>query len=187
VRPAPVHVRPALPRDAAAIAAIYAPYVRDTAVTFETDPPDEAEIASRMRRGMLTHPWLVAHRGAATIGYAYSSRHRERAGYRWTVETSVYVAQREHRGGVGRMLYVALLDELAAMGFHLALAGICLPNEQSVAFHESMGFRQAALYEKIGWKLGAWRDVGWWTRELAPRGEGAPMVPLTLADPEATR
>lgn len=175
-------VRTACEADAAAMAAIYAPYVRETTISFELDPPDAAEFVLRMGRSMPTHPWLVAVDGAQVIGYAYATRHRERAAYRWTAETSVYVQRSGHRRGVGRALYATLLERLAALNFRTALAGITLPNPQSVGFHESMGFRQVARYPRVGWKFGAWRDTGWWALELAPGADGAPAELRTPAE-----
>jgi phosphinothricin acetyltransferase len=110
-------------------------------------------------------------------GYAYGSRHRERPGYRWAVDVGIYVAE-IHRGkGVGTALYEALLPLLARQGFYIACAGITLPNPASVALHESVGFRLVGVYEQIGWKAGAWRDVGWWQRELTPQKGGPPANP----------
>lgn len=175
-------LRTARDGDAAAMAAIYAPYVLETTISFEIEPPDAREFLARMRRSMPTHPWLVAVEGDALLGYAYATRHRERAAYRFTAETSVYVARGDHRRGVGRALYTVLLERLAALNFRVALAGITLPNPQSIGFHESMGFRQVARYPRVGWKFGAWRDTGWWALELAPGAEGEPAELRTPAE-----
>lgn len=153
-------IHPADPsRDAAVCAAIYAPHVTDGATSFEEEAPGAAEMG---RRIAAAHVWLVHEAG----GYAYASRHRERAAYRLTAETSVYVAPSAQGRGVGRALYDALLAELAARGFHVALAGITLPNPASVALHEAVGYRPVGVFEAVGFKFGRWHDVGWWQLAL---------------------
>jgi L-amino acid N-acyltransferase YncA len=160
-----VRVRAAVQSDAAAIAAVYAPYVTDDVASFETDPPDAAEFARRMAvRPRL--PWLVAERGGVVTGYCYGSRHRDRAAYRWSVDVSVYLDRSEHRRGTGRALYEPLLAELRSLGYVNAYAGIALPNDASVGLHEALGFRLVGIYRGVGYKFGAWRDVGWWQRAL---------------------
>jgi L-amino acid N-acyltransferase YncA len=163
--PPPVHVRPATDDDAAAIAAVYAPYVTDGVASFEQVAPSPAELATRMH-GEPRLPWLVAVRADAVVGYAYASHHRTRAAYRWAVDCSVYVAPGEHRRGVGRALYGDLLPHLGRLGYVRACAGIALPNPASVRLHESVGFRPVGVYERIGWKQGRWHDVGWWQAQL---------------------
>jgi L-amino acid N-acyltransferase YncA len=165
-------------RDAAACAAIYAPHVEASAISFEERPPSAAEMAERIARTAATHPWLVAERGGEVAGYAYACRHRERPGYRWAVDVSVYVAD-GHRGqGVGRDLYEELFARLRRQGFHTACAGITLPNRASVALHERLGFLAVGVNRRIGWKDGAWRDVGWWQLQLLPPGDDRPAEPL---------
>jgi L-amino acid N-acyltransferase YncA len=163
-------------RDAAACAAIYAPYVRDTPISLEEHPPTADEIATRIETTTQTHPWLVAEDETELIGYAYATRHRERACYRWATDVTVYVAPQSQRRGVGRTLYEALFKALEDQGFRMACAGITLPNPASVGLHESLGFRPVGVYRKIGWKMGAWHDVGWWQRELG--GDHPPAEPL---------
>jgi phosphinothricin acetyltransferase len=172
-------IRPADPaRDAAACAAIYAPHVEDGAVSFEQRAPIPDEMAARIEKVQATHPWLVAESGGGAIGYAYACQYMERAAYRWAASVSVYVAI-EHRGkGLGRALYEDLFARLRAQRFQVACAGITLPNEASVALHESLGFEAVGISSRVGWKAGAWRDVGWWQRELAPAGPGIPPEPL---------
>lgn len=171
-------IRPADPeRDAAACAAIYAPYVLHTPATFEDVPPDAGEMAERIRRVQATHPWLVAEEDGRVAGYAYASRHRERAAYRWACDVAVYVDAAHQRRGLGRRLYEALFERLRAQGFHVAVAGITLPNDASVGLHEAFGFELVGVYPAIGWKAGAWRDVGWWQLRLLPAG-GPPSEPF---------
>lgn len=153
--------------DAAACAAIYAPYVRDTAISFEEVAPTTKEMSARIARLTKTHAWIVAEDQHAIIGYAYACPHRERAAYRWTTEVSVYVDTRYQRRGAGRQLYESLLGTLADRGYRVALAVIGLPNDASVAFHESFGFEPAGVYRRVGFKLGEWWDVGWWQLDLA--------------------
>jgi L-amino acid N-acyltransferase YncA len=164
-------------RDAAAIAAIYAPSVESGVASFEATAPGEAEMARRIAEGSRGYPWLVAERDGAVAGYAYGGTHRSRAAYRWTVEVTVYVDTRLHRSGVGRELYEALLPLLARQRLHLAVAGITLPNDASVALHEAVGFKPVGVYREIGYKNGAWHDVGWWQARLRAAGE-RPDEPL---------
>jgi phosphinothricin acetyltransferase len=155
-------------RDAAACAAIYAPFVLESAVSFEEIAPDAAAMEERIRGVEATHPWLVAEDEGRVVGYAYASPHRERAAYRWAADVAIYVDAAARRSGVGRSLYEALLTRLREQGFHVACAGITLPNDASVALHEALGFEPVGIYRGIGWKAGAWRDVGWWQLRLLP-------------------
>ncbi len=175
----PATIRSAQPhRDAAACIAIYAPYIEAGATSFEEEPPDTALFAERIASIAEAYPWLVVESDGAVVGFAYACPHRERPAYRWAVEVSVYVAAGEHRRGHGRALYRELLSRLRSQRFQVACAGITLPNEASVALHESLGFVAVGVYRRIGWKDGAWRDVGWWQLELEPAGEGPPAEPL---------
>jgi L-amino acid N-acyltransferase YncA len=172
-------IRPADPaRDAAACAAIYAPYVHGSAVSFEELVPGADDFAARIAKVAATHPWLVCERDGQVVGFAYGTRHRERAAYRWAADVSVYVDSAHQRDGIGRALYEALFARLRAQRFQVACAGITLPNAASVALHESLGFELVGIYREIGWKAGAWRDVGWWQLRLVSpadeRGASAP-------------
>ena len=173
-------IRLAHEADAAAVQAIYAPYVRDTAISFETDPPSVEEIGQRMRTALEHAPWLVCERDAAVVGYAYAGRFHPRAAYQWSVEVTVYV-DRAHRGaGVGRALYTTLLDTLRVQGYRVAVGIIALPNAASVGLHERFGFRRAALLPAMGFKHGRWHDVGWWRLELRALPD-PPEAPRPLA------
>ena len=163
--------------DAGACAAIYAPYVTDTAISLEEVAPTAAEMAARIERTSKTHPWLVAEEAGEVTGYAYGSQHRERAAYRWATDVAVYVDPRHQRRGVGRTLYETLFGLLAQQGFRMACAGVTLPNEASVGLHEALGFQPVGVYRRIGFKFGAWRDVGWWQLELANLAGGPPREP----------
>ncbi|MHC4942038.1 MAG: arsinothricin resistance N-acetyltransferase ArsN1 family B [Planctomycetota bacterium] len=172
-------IRCATPSDAAQVQAIYAPIVTDTHISFETEPPSEAEMARRMEETLEHLPWLVLEQGEDVLGYAYADPHRRRAAYQWCVESAVYVHDRCRKSGVGRALYISLFKILTLQGYLNVFAGIALPNPSSVRFHESMGFEQTALFRKAGYTLGAWHDVGWWQLELRS-SEGSPETPLML-------
>jgi L-amino acid N-acyltransferase YncA len=172
-------IRLATDSDAAAIADIYRPIVESTFISFETEPPDQEEMRRRIADTLSSYPWLVYDVSGRMAGYAYAARHRTRAAYRWSVDTSVCVHPDFRRGGVGRGLYLSLFEILAAQGFYTANAGIALPNPASVALHEAVGFQPIGVYRNIGYKLGAWHDVGWWQRALRQR-EILPQRPLEL-------
>jgi phosphinothricin acetyltransferase len=164
-------------RDAEAIAAIYAPFVTDTVISFEDVPPTPAEMAERIERLAKTHAWLVAEDDGEILGYAYACPHRERAAYRLTTEVTVYVDPRHQRRGAGRALYKELLERLARQGYRVALAVIALPNDASVGLHEACGFTLVGVYRRIGFKLGEWWDVGWWQLDFAAdRGDELPRT-----------
>jgi L-amino acid N-acyltransferase YncA len=172
-------VRVATVADAEAIAAIYAPYVRDSVASFEETPPSGREMASRIEAALPTHPFLVLQEAGGPIGYAYAGNHSPRAAYRWSCNVSVYVAIGAHRRGVGRALYTALFELLQRQGFHSLFAGITLPNDQSVGLHEAMGFVHLGTYREVGFKFGAWHDVGYWRR---PARDGVPTAePIPFA------
>jgi L-amino acid N-acyltransferase YncA len=164
-------------RDAAGCAAIYAPHVEGSAVSFEERVPDAGEMRARIERHGRSHAWLVAERKGEVVGYAYATAFNERPAYRWSASVSVYVAEAARGSGVGRALYQALFERLRERGFRMACAGITLPNEASVGLHESLGFERIGVNRSIGWKHGAWRDVGWFQLQLAPAGEGPPTEP----------
>jgi L-amino acid N-acyltransferase YncA len=157
-------VREATAADAAACAAIYAPYVTDTAVSFETEPPGPAEMAERIA---AAHEWLVLQDGGRVVGYAYASRWAPRAAYRWACEVSVYLEPGRRRTGAGRALYDVLLPHLAQRGYRSAIAGMTLPNPASEGLHRALGFEPVGTYRNIGYKFGAWHDVAWTQRVLA--------------------
>lgn len=171
------HVRAATIGDAEAISAIYAPYVRDTVISFETVPPTTDEMAARIGKIMPALPWLVHEEAGRITGYAYAGPHRERAAYKWSVDAGIYIAGDGHRKGVGRALYAVLFAALKLQGYHRCYGGITLPNEASVGLHEAMGFRPVGHYPEVGFKFGAWRDVGWWGLDLAPTAH-VPDAPL---------
>lgn len=170
-------IRPAELGDAAAIAAIYRPYVETTAVSFEEIPPSAEEMAERIAKTIATHPWLVAVVDGEVRGYAYAGFHRARPAYRWSAEVTVYLHEDFQGRGIGRALYEALFLELSERGFVRAFAGIALPNPGSVALHESMGFAPIGIFPGIGYKMGRWHDVAWYWRALRDTEE-APIEPF---------
>ena len=181
---ASVEYRLATAADAPAIAAIYAPYVQGTIISFETDAPDAAEIASRMARIGRQYPWLAASTDGRLVGYAYACENRSRLAYRWSVDAAVYLDASAQRNGIGSALYRRLFALLRAQGYVNVFAGISLPNAASVRLHEAMGFASIGVYRNVGYKLGAWRDVGWWQLALRepPR---EPTEPTAIGDVEA--
>lgn len=152
-------VRDADERDATACAAIYAPYVRRTAITFETRPPTAAEMAERITHAVRTHAWLVCEEAGRVVGYAYAGPFAARDAYRWACEVSVYCEQGRRRTGAGRALYGVLLERLVARGFRTAVAKMTLPNEATLGLHAAFGFQPVGVHRAIGYKLGAWHDV----------------------------
>lgn len=180
-------LRAARPEDAAAIRRLYAPYVADTAVSFETTPPSEAAVERRIetKRAADQYPWLVCEFDGEVVGYSYGSRFRSREAYQWTVETSVYVADAAQRRRVGRGLYEALFEVLRAQGYLQVVAVMTVPNPASEAFHEAMGFERVGTFESVGFKRGDWHDIGAMQRRLAdPAGE--PEAPDPVSDVTGT-
>lgn len=166
--------------DAAAIAAIYRPIVRDTWISFEIDPPSADEMAGRIARTLPSYPWLVATNGDDVLGYAYASSRSERAAYQWSSDVTIYLDEAARGKGLGRQLYQSLFSVLRRQGIRNAFAGIALPNAASVALHESVGFVLLGVYADVGFKLGAWRSVGWWQCRLAET-TGAPLPTIPFA------
>lgn len=160
-------VRTADECDAARLAEIYNHYISESVITFEEEPVGPAEIARRMievRSQRL--PWLTAENAGQITGYAYATPWKSRSAYRFSVEITVYIAA-EHTGrGAGTLLYRQLIPLLQERRIHAVMAGIALPNEASVAFHEKFGFRKVAQFEQVGFKFNRWIDVGYWERLL---------------------
>jgi phosphinothricin acetyltransferase len=173
-----VEIRSADPqRDAEACAAIYAPFVNHSPVSFEEVAPTAEQMARLIEKTSADYPWLVAEASGHLVGYAYACAHRSRSAYRWAADLGLYVAEGHRSQGVGTRLCRALLELLARQGIHVAVVGITLPNPASVALSESLGFEPVGVYRRIGYKAGAWRDVGWWQRELLPSAGGPPPDP----------
>ena len=162
-----MNIRPATALDDAAICAIYNPYVANTAISFEETPVSEEEMAKRIADvGAAGLPWLVLEIDGSIAGYAYATKWRVRPAYRSSVESSIYLDPTFARRGLGRLLYGALLDELRGRELHMVIGGIALPNANSVALHEKLGFRKVAHFSEVGMKFGRWMDVGYWELKL---------------------
>jgi L-amino acid N-acyltransferase YncA len=159
-------VRDAVPADAGRCAEIYAPYVRNTAISFEAEPPSAGEVARRIAAAQREHAWLVLEDDGGVTGYAYAGPFMSRAAYRWSATVSVYLDGARRGSGGGRALYTALLDRLARRGIRTVLAGVALPNEASEGLHRALGFEPAGTYRRVGWKLGRWHDVTWYQKDL---------------------
>ena len=173
-----MNIRVATPADAEAITAIYAPVVENTSISFELTSPTVDEMRSRIVKTLPDLPWLVSEDAQGLVnGYVYASKHRERPAYQWSVDVTAYVREDARGAGVGKRLYQVLFQELAALGYFQAFAGIALPNDASVALHESVGFVPIGVYRNVGFKLGGWHDVGWWQKEIRELSE-----PLALKD-----
>ena len=164
----PLSLRPATREDAGAIAGIYNRYILDSVATFETECVTAATIGERIAETRdLGLPWMVAAEGAAVVGYAYASRWKGRCAYRYSVESTIYLAPSAIGRGIGRKLYAATLHEVGALGMHVAIGGISLPNAASVGLHEALGFRKIGQFQEIGYKFGRWIDVGYWQLTFA--------------------
>lgn len=180
----PSLLRLATESDAEAILAVYAPYVAETAISFELEPPDPPEMRRRLRNVLAMYPWLVWEDAGTIQGYAYASRYHPRAAYQWTVEASVYIARGQHRRGAARALYSALFEILRLQGICNACASIALPNSASVALHEALGFHLAGRHPHVGHKLDAWHDVGFWQLDLLPPpAQPSPPRPIAALVP----
>ena len=176
----PPALRLATPADAAGCLAIYRPFVETSHTTFETDVPSLDEFARRIESTLAARPWIVAEENGRVVGYAYASPIKDRAAYQWSVEVAVYVAAEWRGRGVGRALYEALFRCLAGQGFVNAIGIIALPNDASIALHESLGFEKISHLKEIGFKLGKWHDSGWWQKRLASLPAN-PTPPRALA------
>jgi L-amino acid N-acyltransferase YncA len=178
---AAMHLRLATPDDGPACAAIYAPYVTDSAISFELTAPDGAEIADRIKRTIERTPWVVVEVDGVVRGYAYAGRFRDRPAYDWAAETTVYVDRAFQGRGLGRAAMRAVLAILRLQGFHVAVAGVTPPNEGSVGLHRRLGFKRVGLFEEVGWKDGAWHGVDFFALPLSssvPVPVPLPIVPL---------
>jgi L-amino acid N-acyltransferase YncA len=178
-------LRLATPADAQGILDIYAPYIENTSFTFETEVPSTEDFAERIRTYLINWPWLVCEVDGIIAGYAYATRHRERTAYQWCVESSIYIHNDYQRAGIAKALYMALFEILKKQGFRNVYAVINLPNDKSVKFHETCGFSYFATYEKVGYKLGKWKNVGWWQLSINEYGD-EPAAPIKFLELDKT-
>jgi len=176
-----VLIRTATRDDAAAFARIYEPYVLDTPISFEEVPPSTDEFARRIDTVLAYAPWLAASIDDRIVGYAYASRHAERAAYRWGIDVGVYIDRQFHRRGIGRRLYNELLPIVERLNYRRAYAGVTLPNEGSVALHRTFGFELIGTYRRVGWKHGRWHDVAWFGRDLGAQPDAPPAEPILFS------
>lgn len=178
-----VRIREATPKDAAALVEIYAPYVRETAVTFEYDVPSVAEFSGRIERVLEKFPYLVAENDGEIVGYAYAGAFHPRAAYRWCAEMSVYVKQNARRMGVGRMLYDEMEAILRMQRLTNVEACIAVPSApdahltmDSVRFHEKMGYRMVGAFHQCGYKFDTWYDMVWMEKHIGEHTHAQPSV-----------
>ena len=174
-------IRLANEKDADRILGIYAPYIENTSYTFEIEVPSIESFAQRINTYLINWPWLVYEVNGMIAGYAYATRYRERTAYQWCTESSVYIHNDYRRSGIARALYIALFEILKRQGFRNVYAVINLPNDKSVRFHESCGFTWFATYEKVGYKLGKWKDVGWWKLSINDYTD-EPAAPIKFSE-----
>ena len=174
-------IRLAKPTDSQAILDIYAPYIENTSLTFETEVPSVESFAKRIETYLHSRPWLICEVDGRVAGYAYASRYRERTAYQWSIECSVYIHDDFQKAGIGKALYMALFEILKIQGYNNVYAVINLPNDKSVEFHEKCGFNHFATYEKVGYKLGHWKNVGWW-RLILNEFCDEPPVPILFSE-----
>lgn len=174
-------IRLASQEDAGTIREIYAPFCESSIISFESTAPSTLDIANRVRNLAEIFPWLVLETDGVIAGYAYASRHHERAAYGWSVDVTVYVGPSQQRRGVGKALYTTLFQLLRLQGFYKVYAAITLPNEASTQLHEAMGFTLVGVYTGVGYKFGAWHDVAHYQLALQPeRAEPNPPLPLSM-------
>jgi L-amino acid N-acyltransferase YncA len=172
-------IRSATAADAVACCEIYAPYVLDTCISFEVEPPTPSQFEERIADAQKSHEWLVVEQEHNIVGYAYGHQFHVRTAYDWSCETSIYLAQQARYRGVGRTLYEVLLTHLGEQGYRRAFAGIALPNDASIKIHRRLGFEDAGCYRRVGWKHGAWHDVAWMQRDLQSHEIDPPTPPLS--------
>ena len=161
-------LRFAVPADAPALRDIYVPYVENTPLTFEVAVPSQEEFLQRVSTTLRSYPYLVVQEEGEILGYAYASRVRSREAYDWSAELSIYVRQDCRGKGLGRRLYGCLLELLALQNVHIAYGLVALPNDASHGLHMAMGFRFLGRFAEMGYKMGAWRDIGWYEKVLTP-------------------
>ena len=145
---------------------VYAPYVLNTAISFEYEVPTVDEFKKKIEKITSQYPWLVCECDGEIAGYAYGSMHRDRTAYQWSPEVTVYLNEKYHRRGIARILYNALFEMLKMQGYYTAFAGVLVTNEKSVQFHRAMGFEDIGLFKNIGYKLGEWHTNLWLQYEL---------------------
>ncbi len=157
-----MNIRRANSDNAGQIAEIYNFYILNTHHTFETEPLSAEEMRERVAEICENYPYLVAEENGEILGYVYATQFKLRQAYKHSVEASIYVKNQAKQKGIGSKLYEKLLAELAETDVHAIMAGISLPNDASVKFHEKLGYEKVAHFKEVGYKLGRWVDVGFW-------------------------
>jgi phosphinothricin acetyltransferase len=160
-------IRAAQKSDGEKILEIYRPIVERTAISFETKVPTLFEMENRIESISSKYPYLVFEKDGDILGYSYASQHRTRDAYRWSVDATIYVSEKNRGQKTGEKLYRKLFKILKDLGYFNVYAGITLPNDTSVGIHEKFGFSKIAHYNRVGYKIGAWHDVGWWELVLS--------------------
>lgn len=178
-----VHFRRATEEDVVSILAIYAPYVTDSAITFEYDVPSEEEFRQRIRTISAEYPYFVCESDGQIIGYAYAHRHMERAAYQWNAEISIYIRQGFTGKGLGKTMCQALIDLLRLQGIRNVFSCVTIPNERSAHLHHSMEFSTEGIFQNAGYKCGKWQTIAWFRKKIAPyTNEPAPFLPISRID-----
>ena len=167
--------------DSEQLAAIYYPYVINTAITFDTKPVEGHSFHDKMTKSMSVYPWLVCEHEREIMGYTHGAQFRDKDSFKWTVETTIYVKEAAHGLGIGKSLYKTLMNCLKLQNFGLCIGVITLPNHTSENLHESLGFTRRAVIRKAGYKLGKWHDVGIWTADISDHGNN-PTSPIILPE-----
>lgn len=171
-------IRPVTEEDAPRLLEIYGPYVEHTAVSFDWEVPSTESFKEKIRHITALHPWLVAQKDGQVIGYTYASPFKIQAAYCWSVETSIYIDPKCQHMGVGRVLYEHLEDLLRQQHVVNACACIAYPHPVSIAFHQSMGYRECGHFHKSGYKLGQWQDMVWMEKFLMEHEKNPkPFIP----------
>lgn len=173
------YIRFIAPSDIQSILNIYGYYIESTAITFETEVPTRSNFSRRVKEISKFYPWLVFDEHNEIKGYAYASPHRQREAYQWSVDVTVYLTNNSQGKGIGTLLYRKLFQILIQQGFYNAYAGIALPNEKSVGLHEKLGFSKVAEYNRVGYKLDKWWNVGWWELNLQSK-HNSPTPPRSI-------
>lgn len=173
-----INIRLAERKDTKGILAIYAPYIENSAFSFETTVPTEDAFWQRIQKTLTTSPWLVCTIDDKVVGYAYAGAHRYRAAYQWNQESSVYVHPGFWRRNIAKILYITLIELLKIQGYTNLLAGIVLPNPPSIAFHQSLGFQLIGTYHKVGYKFGQYHDTQWWELFIGDGNSPRQILPM---------
>jgi len=162
-----MQIRQATVKDAASIAELYNWYILNTIITFETEVVSPHEMTHRIHEKLLHHDWLVGEVNQEVIGYAYYGSFRTRDAYNHTVESTIYLSRESIGKGFGRTLYAKLLESVKGHGFREVIGVIALPNPQSFALHQALGFTEIGVLKRVGYKFERYIDVGIWQRSEA--------------------